>query len=195
MENLLQMNSKEIPAALIKRIRKGDVSAYKLVFTTYWNPLLNYANRFVKDLEQSENIVQDTFVYIWENRSKLNPDQNLKTYLFIAVRNRSLNFLRSASESKRSDEILTEIHDTITAHHEIENNELSKAVYKAIEMLPDKCKEIFEMNKFDKLTYKEISDVLGISIKTVETQMSRALKKLRILLAHLIILIISLKFL
>ncbi len=190
-----KINTKEISPELVGRIREGDVSAYKLVFTTWWNPLLNFANRIVKDVEQSENILQDTFLYIWENRSKLNPDQNLKTYLFTTVRNKSLNHLRSSGESKKSDEDIAEIEDDRSIHAGLENLELGEAVKKAVNKLPDKCKEIFELSRYDNLTYREISETLGISQKTIEAQMSRAYRKLRALLAHLITFIFFLKML
>lgn len=190
-----KINSKEISPELVERIREGDVSAYKLVFTTWWNPLLNFANRIVKDVGQSENILQDTFLYIWENRSRLNPDENLKTYLFTTVRNKSLNHLRSSGESKRSDEDIVKIEEDKSIHAVLENTELGEAIKIAANTLPGKCKEIFEMSRYDNFTYREISETLGISQKTVETQMSRAYKKLRTLLAHLITFIFFLKML
>jgi len=187
-----KINSNEISADIVKRISEGDVSAFKLIFTSYWNPLLNFANRIVKDEAQSENIVQDTFLFIWENKSRLDHEKNLKTYLFTTVRNKSLNFINSAAESKRSESDAGDI-EADSTFKAMENKELREALERAVEELPVKCKEIFIMSKFSHLTYREIAEILGISIKTVETQMTRALKKLRALLAHLLTLIFFIK--
>lgn len=185
--SIYKLNSKEISSKLAARVKHGDIDTFKLIFTTFWNPLLNFSHNIVGDLSLAENIVQDTFLYVWENRNTIDLSKNFKTYLFTITRNKSLNIQKSHFQSKRSaEDQLLSIENQEKVDVTYENGEAVKKVMDSIEKLPEKSKEIFKMSRFDNLTYNEISEILGISVKTVETQMSRTLKKLKNLLSHLI---------
>ena len=124
--------------------------------------------------------MQEVFVSVWNQRERLNPSKMIKSYLFTAVKNEALNELRHRDVQTRSQErILDTIAKDLTPEQELTSAEINKEIYYAINELPEKCREIFKMNRFDDLKYAEIAEILNISIKTVETQMGRALKKLR----------------
>ncbi len=175
----------------IKKIINGDSDSFKDLFFEFAKPLIYFSNRIVNDYDEAENIVQEVFVSIWQNREKLDPSQKIKTYLYVAVKNRSLKFIRHENVKQDSFEDIQEIYQTHSnPESETLYEELKLAIDNAIKSLPEKCKLIFEMNRFDKLSYKEIAKVLDISVKTVETQMGRALKSLRSQLAKFISLMI-----
>lgn len=178
---------------LVEEIRNGDVRAFEDLFNNHCQRLINFSRRYVREKEIAENIVQDVFLRVWQNRSNLDPSQMIHSYLFTSVKNESLKYLRHLDvEHRGEDRVADSINKEKSPEQEIEGNELTKEIYKAISELPEKCREIFKMNRFDKLKYAEIAKILDISIKTVETQMGRALKKLRERLSHLLSIIIIL---
>jgi len=162
----------------IKNICRGDTNAFNRLFQTYGQALIHFCIRYVNDLHIAENCVQEVFIHIWEHRNKLDPEQNIKSYLFTAVRNRALKEIRRENVRKSHHPNIT-LDPVIDPHEEIHTKELESAIAEAIACLPEKCRQIFEMNRFEELTYREIAEILNISIKTVETQMGRALKHLR----------------
>jgi RNA polymerase sigma-70 factor (ECF subfamily) len=171
----------------VEKIRAGDAAAFERLFTMYCQPLIRFARRYVQDTGVAENIVQDVFLNIWSNRSRLDPSSKIRTYLYTAVRNQALKHLRHLDVEQRAAERLQPMdHPARTPEHERHDREIAAAVHQSLEALPEKCRIIFSMNRFDHLTYAEIAEIQGISIKTVETQMGRALKFLRKRLAHLL---------
>lgn len=175
----------------VKNIRRGDSDSFESLFNFYCQKLINFSRRYVWDKQTAENIVQDIFLKIWQNRNVLDPSKSIKTYLFAAVKNESLKHLRHADVHKRWAEFISLSQDrAIDPEKTLSENETKKEIENAISSLPEKCREIFTMSKFDKLKYSEIAGILNISIKTVETQMGRALKKLRERLKTIITLLI-----
>ena len=154
--------------------------------------MINFSRRYVFDKEIAENIVQDVFVMVWTNKGSLDYTKSIKTYLFTAVKNNSFKYLRHLNVERAHSDITLDANVEIDPANKIEKSETADQIQREINNLPEKCREIFSMSKFDKLKYSEIADILDISIKTVETQMGRALKKLRENLKHLIIFLISL---
>jgi len=170
----------QINSELIEKIRAGDALAFKHLFFTYCSPLLNFTRRYVKDLPTAENIVQDIFCYVWMNREQLDASANIKTYLFTAVRNQSLKHIRHINVVRQNEHELLSLAIQVKNPEELfQEKELAHSMQQAIASLPEKRRLIFTMNRFDQLTYAEIATILHISIKTVETQMGRALKSLR----------------
>lgn len=170
----------------VQGIRSGDPAAFASLFRKYYEPLYQFAGRFVKDAQTAESIVQDVFVKIWEKREEWNVQHNVKSYLYTSVKNHSLNHLKrervliSMSES-------TDHQDDLVSSPEkaLIESEMIEAVQEAIEKLPQQCRRIYRMKRYDDLTYSEIAEVLNISINTVKTQMRRALKSLHKSLAYL----------
>ena len=178
-------HSLPIESDWIKRIRQNDAAAFEKLFKAYCQPLVDFGRRFVLDKATAESLVQDVFLKIWQNRQTLDPTRNIKSYLFTAVRNAALRHLRDAGVKQRNEETVRAMHAPVTTpEQELTGKDLDESIQQAIAALPEKCRAIFRMNRFDKLTYAEIAEVQNISVKTVETQMGRALKSLRTQLAH-----------
>ena len=172
---------------LVEKIRKGDESAFSDLFRNYYCQLYRFAWRYVKNQQAAEDIAQDVFVNIWHNREKWRIRTSLKSYLYTAVRNRALNHLKHAEVENRSAEIAESITvPTTTPEGHLRVMEIEEKVYKAIEKLPVSCRQIFMLKKFDRLSYSEIAEINGISVNTVKTQLSRAVKFLLKQLAPLL---------
>ncbi|MEL7585860.1 MAG: RNA polymerase sigma-70 factor [Prolixibacteraceae bacterium] len=160
-------------------IKQGDENAFNQVFNLYYTRLCFFGDHLVHDFDLSRSIVQDVFVDIWLNREKLDIHFSLKSFLFQSVRNKALNVLKHRkveskfiAEQKKKDE-------PFSVQDLMEEAELNDKINSAIHELPPKCKEIFLLCRFEELRYWEIAERLNISVKTVEMQISIALKKIR----------------
>ena len=162
-------------------VRSGDPKAFEQLFRSYYSDLCSYLRTIVNELEVIEEIVQDLFVYIWENRKIFSPRGNLKSYLFKAVRNKAINYYKHETVKRHSIEELKLIYFSGIGDVEkqFDANEINQLITKSVTLLPEKCREIFTLVKFNGLTYQETAEVLNLSVKTIENQMGRALKKLR----------------
>ena len=164
----------------LQGIRQGDVASFEALFHAYCQDLIRFACRFTRDTPVAEDIVQEVFLRVWRDRSRLAPAANVKAYLYAAVRNESLNYLRHAEvEARSAPELALAARPVKTPEDERSAKAAAASVYAAVARLPERRRLIFRMNRFDHLTYAEIAQVLEISIKTVETQMGRALAFLR----------------
>lgn len=136
---------------------------------------------FLNDLDAGEEIVQDLFVKFWENRNSINITSSVRSYLFSSVRNSCLNFIkhRKIEESYKQYNEEQRESGAVSAEDELEGSELEIQIRKAIDQLPPKRKKVFIMSRFEGLKYREIAEKSGISIKTVENQMGKAIKFLR----------------
>lgn len=144
------------------------------IFKLYYRPLCLYALHYVHDIDNAEDIVQDCFVAMIEKGMGENID-NVRSYLYIAVRNRCLNMLRDTHKELSATDAEGDISDEEAVEASLHEAEL----WTAIDSLPAKCREVFLMSKQQGLKYREIANELGISEKTVEHQISKALKVLR----------------
>jgi RNA polymerase sigma-70 factor (ECF subfamily) len=176
----------EEEAGLIRRIREGETEAFERLFKLHCRALVRFALRFVGQNETAEGIVQDVFVRIWRGRAQLNPDLSVKAYLYQAVKNQSLQHLRHLKIVHQKQELREQAPSNRSPEAAVERQETARAVYEAISELPPHRRMIFTLSKYDHYTYAEIAEIQKISIKTVETQMGRALKFLRKRLAHLL---------
>ena len=180
-------NQSKIESDIVKRIKKGDVSAFETLFNIYSESLLDYAVTCVKSPQIAEDIVQEVFVNVWKNKSELNPSLKIKAYLFTAVKNQSLKYFRHKKIERQSEDHIASVSEPVKRpDEELGAEEFTAEVQKAVNELPEKRRMIFSMNRYNGLTYTEIAEIQGISINTVKTQMARAFKFLRIRLAHLI---------
>lgn len=163
---------------LDNRNRKSDETDFNKLFDTYYVSLCYFADKYLNDLDQSRSLVQEVFVDVWTKREKLSIGGSAKSYLYTAVKNRCIDFLRKKKNT-------TPISDDESSGSEVpfrdlvEEAELNKRINDAIGELPEKCREVFGLCRFEGLKYAEIADKLHISVKTVEMQMGIALKKLR----------------
>ncbi|MGD8427688.1 MAG: RNA polymerase sigma-70 factor [Balneolaceae bacterium] len=165
----------------IEKIRRGDKDAFEKLFLRFYEPLCNFAWTYVRSSHISEELVQDAFLAVWESRESLDKEKNIKTYLFQVVRNKSLNHLKHQEVAREHNKHIEWLNSApISQIHDFdEESEFIKAARQAIEDLPERAWQIYTMNRKDGLTYREIAEVLDISPRTVESQMSRALKQLR----------------
>jgi RNA polymerase sigma-70 factor (ECF subfamily) len=179
--------SVEVPLApeaaggdLVERISRGDESAFEALFREHYTVLVRFAEGLVRSREGAEDAVQDVLLNVWRNRETFRVEDSVRAYLFRAVRNRALNQLRN--ERVRRDagpRLAGESGSAPRGDVELAERDIDRAVREAVNALPPRCREVFELSRGQGLRYAEIATVLGISVKTVETQMGRALKSLR----------------
>ena len=182
---------------LIEQLLARNEKAFEATFKRYYKPLHAYAFTIVKDEAVAEDIVQQVFFRIWKNAENLHIHSSIAAYLYRSVNNESLNHLKHeklvVAHQKATAPQMKEERDS--AAGKILHKELEQKIREALNTLPEHCRTVFQLSRFENLKYQEIADRLGISIKTVENQMGKALKILRIqlidLLPFLLILIIS----
>ena len=167
---------------LINRLKNGDESAYELLFEEYYRGLTIYANKYVNDLETAKEIVQDLFVHLYEKREYLDINSSLKSYLFRSTHNRCINYINAQKIRMQHAEYVYKTADIKedVLEQEVNKTELEEALFDAINQLPPKCKSIFKMNRFEGMSNTEIAEQLKLSKRTVETQISKALRILRV---------------
>jgi RNA polymerase sigma-70 factor, ECF subfamily len=170
---------------LIRNIKQGDPHSLELLFRRLYPKLCAYAQKFLQDINDSEEVVQELFYTLWKNHERIDEDQSLNSYLFISVKNRCLNILESRKSKSKHAALLWYLYslkqtESNNAYQQLVASDLEKDLNVALDHLPKECKRIFELSRFEGLKYQEIALRLNISIKTVETQMSRALTKLRL---------------
>ena len=166
---------------ILIRLQQGDRSAFSFIFTYYYADLVNFAYTFTKDRDVSEEIIQEIFLKLWENRGSIQINTSVKSFLLRSVQNRCIDWIRHL-----------DIHDkyrnsVMAAPLLVENDtdrymlhaELQSSLKKALEILPEEISTVFIMNRFEGLTYQEISQKQGISVRTVEVRIGKALHFLR----------------
>jgi len=165
-----------------------DEGSFERLFREHFSALMGFARKILGDEDDAREVVQGVFIRLWERREELDLGTSLKSYLFTSVHNRSLNHLRD--RKKFSDFEMPEVAMQWDVSEQIESMELEDKIRKVIATLPEKCRQVFEMNRFGGLKYGEIAKKMDISVKTVENQMSKALKILRKELAHYLALLL-----
>jgi len=157
-----------------------DKNAFEQLFKSHFVHLCNFATQYVSDLDTARDITQKVFIQLWEKREQIDTKQSIRSYLFTAVKNRSLNHIRD-HKKYRSRVLDIDIHDIDISFEEdqIAVSELQHKIEKALDNLPEKCRQVFEMSRYENKKYQEIATELDISKKTVEAHMSRALRSLR----------------
>lgn len=163
---------------LLYQIKTGDKKAFDELFLFYYNSLCRFSLTFVGGADDAEDVVQKLFVRLWEHRKKLETHKNTKAFLFKSVYFESMKFLRyKNTNEKHLSEYFTATR--LNINESADYTAFLPYLHKAIEKLPEKCQQIFILNKLEGLTQKEIAEYLGISIKTVENQVAIAISKLR----------------
>lgn len=168
-------------------IRQDDESAFNELFKRYWIRLYKTAYQYLKDKESSEEVVHDVFLNIWDRRSELEI-LTFSSYMLTAIRYQIYNRMRAAKSPLIYGDDSIEVQnvpDYNTGENKIEEQELHREVYNYLQSLPKRCQEIFCMSRIEQLTNQEIAGRLGISKRTVENQITVALKHLRGCLKHL----------
>ncbi|MFH1320981.1 MAG: RNA polymerase sigma-70 factor [Bacteroidota bacterium] len=162
---------------LVKRLKEGDKDAYVYLYESYYADLCLYASKYVKDISLSEEIVQDVIFNIWEKRKTLELPDHIRQYLYRAVHNRSLNYMKHAQvEEKYRQDLAAQPSSGFS--DDLVTKELEEHIKEAIKSLPGRQREIFELSRFHGLKYREIAEKTGISVKGVEYHMTKALEHL-----------------
>lgn len=165
---------------LVERLRSKDKLAFELVFNEYYGTLRSYAFRFVDEIEEADEIVQDVFVKFWEKCEKIAPGSSVKSYLYRSVHNTALNHLKHQKvKDAYRQYVIGFMEEAVEDTGESGKEDVQKRILEEINNLPPRCSEIFKLSRFEGLKYREIAEHLEISIKTVEVQMGKALKILR----------------
>ena len=166
-----------------ERLKAGDENAFDYFFNQYYPGLLFYANKFVNNSHLAEEIVQSVFLKLWKDRKLTEINISVRAYLFQAVRNKCLDILKHKKiKDDYSQKLLLQIENTSkndTWETYIES-ELYNLLTQAIEKLPGECQKIFRLSRIKQYKNKEIAEKLNLSIRTVENQISKALKILRV---------------
>jgi RNA polymerase sigma-70 factor (ECF subfamily) len=165
------------------RIKIGDEQAFELLFHKYYIKLCSFANKFLNEPEEARDVVQQVFIKIWECREYIDPDDSLNAYLFKITQNICINKLHRRKVESKYSEIYKLVYANqreITPDESLLSGELEKHIINAIDKIPPKCRRVFELSRIEGLKYVEIANVLHISVKTVEAQMSKAFRILRL---------------
>jgi RNA polymerase sigma-70 factor (ECF subfamily) len=169
------------PQALTRRIREGDAAAFEVVFRAYYAELCSFVAAQVGSDALAEELVQDVLLRVWQGRAQLDAKQSLRHYLYRAARNHTINHLkrRRLEDRWRDNAATAPARASSSTDEAVRTHELSDAIAETLATLPERCRLIFTMSREQGLSYADIAEVLDISVKTVETQMGRALKALR----------------
>ncbi|TQM49699.1 RNA polymerase sigma-70 factor (ECF subfamily) [Arcticibacter tournemirensis] len=180
---------------IVKLFNKGDRQAFQYVYRKYYKLMFRYSCSIVNEAEAADEIVQNVFLRILEKNGTITISRNsLAAYLLRSVRNQSMNYInrrkfeREYLERRNAGETVA----SILPSGRLEEKELEREYIEALNELPEQCRTVFQLSRSEELTYKEIAGKLNISVKTVETQMGRALRKLRIKLAEFLVLVMIL---
>lgn len=160
-------------------LEKGNTKAFTDFYTQYFKRLIIESDKYVKDIYVAEEIVQDVFLKIWERSADFTQIQSIKSYLYRSVINSSINYINRQRNLEQHHQKIVDEFTEDQADQLDEENELIVFLFDEIEKLPPKCKEIFKMNRFERLKYREIAMKLDVSERTVENHIANALKLLR----------------
>ncbi|MDY8137743.1 RNA polymerase sigma-70 factor [Aquimarina sp. 2201CG5-10] len=177
----MKNNKQQIEKPLIDGLIDGNRNSYKILFDKYYSWLCNYIYKLSGDASLSEDLVQNVFLKLWEKKTSLRITTSLKSYLFRSCHNEFLMYLR---QQKREYDALDELkwQSLFELYSEKEEDKTEAdwiRLEKAIEQLPKKCKEVFKLSRLEQKKHKEIAEILGISTKTVEVHISKALRFLK----------------
>jgi RNA polymerase sigma-70 factor, ECF subfamily len=176
----------------INGLKAGEKKVFDTLFNALYEPLCRYCMRMVPDQQEAEEIVQDIFVNLWLKRSELNIDVSLKAYLFRTVMNRAINY--NNHQKVRKNYHAHVVSENTVLHNEpdkLVETELTALYETVVASMPQKRKEVFELSRKEGLKYTEIAEHMGISVKTVEAHLSKALEELRIRLQEYLPLVVA----
>jgi RNA polymerase sigma-70 factor (ECF subfamily) len=166
---------------LLDGLMRGEESAYEELFMTFYAQLVVFAQKLLGDEDLSREMVQDVFVMFYEKREVLNIHTSLKSHLYQTVRNRCLNEIKrnQIRRDHHSGIFIEKKNEEAYFDDKMQETELEAKIFSIVESLPKQCKRIFEMSRYEGISNQEIADKLDLSKRTVETQISKALKILR----------------
>ena len=166
---------------LVTSLREGNEFIFETIFKNYYERLCNYANTIMNNIDEAEEMVQSTFLNLWEKHEDIEIHTSIKSYLYRAVHNHCLNRVKHYKvRQEHSKELKYQSEDGIdSTSQELIGTELEKQIALAIDSLPPQCSKVFKLSRFENLTYAEIAEQLNLSVKTVDNHLGKALKILR----------------
>ena len=170
---------------IIIQLKDGNMTAFKSLFDSVYLLLYFHCRKFVSDPEDAKDLLQNVFLRFWEKRSEIGIQRSMNVYLFRSVQNECLNYIRSNKisttlDESLSDEIKNGLNDNEPSpYSDLVALEIEKIVEETVDNLPDQCKSVFKLSRVNGLKNQEIADKLNISVRTVDTQIYRALKVLK----------------
>lgn len=177
----------KLESELLNNLRNGDISAFNVIFKTYYSGLCYYASDLVRDKDLAREIVQDAFVKLWEIHSSIIIKSSLKAYVYRIVYNKCIDFLKQQSVRKNKevqiDDITIQIDmlllsDTFEPFDDMYSEQIEADLEDAMNNLPPQCRDVFILCRHNKLSYPQIAEKLGISVSSVKSQIKRAIDKL-----------------
>lgn len=165
-----------------RKIQGGDIREFECLFKKYYEPLCRHANQIISDMDTSEDIVQDFFYNFWKNRESFSPKLSLNAYLYHSIRNNALHYLEHlAIKQSYAKQVIDGFKDMLPVENQyiVETNELGKVIRTTLGKMPERCARVFSLNRFEGKKYREIAEILSISVKTVEADMGKALQLFR----------------
>lgn len=177
----MKKTSNMIEDVLVLKTKSGDVSAFTIIFSIYFKDLVQFAARFTNDIDDAKEIVQDTFVKLWEERELIEVEVSIKAYLLTRVKNRCIDWYRHKKVIQTYHKSLMGNSDQYDYQTDtcLLYSELEELIEKTLDMLPEPVSEAFRMNRYQSYKYSEIAEKQNVSIRTVEVRIGKALKMLR----------------
>ncbi len=164
----------------LRSLRKGDVKSFEFIFRFYYEPMLDHATRILGEAAEAEEVVQDVFLKIWRDRQKLRIQTSLQAYLYTSVYHACLNLIRKKKQGYDYRQYLSrQTVPVFPADERLYYAETSRRVFDVLERMPERRRTIFTMSRFQGMTYRDIAQKLSLSVKTVEDNMTKALRFLR----------------
>jgi len=167
-----------IDTQLINRLKNNDDAALSIIYTKYWQLLYVSSYNILKDKQVCEDIIQELFIKLWNNRHQIEITSSLKAYLYASTRYSVYRQIRAGSVCVEIYPLLERLH-TPSTYGNIEYKELLEQVNSVVNRLPEKCKEVYKLSREEHLKHKQIAERLNISAKTVENHLTKALRQLR----------------
>lgn len=171
---------------ILVSINQGNEEVFEYVFLSYYNELCSYASCILKSNDTAEEIVQDVFVKLWENRKEFTIKLSLKAYLYRSVHNQCINYFDHLRVKQKyvveSQQLHRDLISPVSSDYPIANlltREIEDKINQSLQQLPDQCRQVFLLIRHDDLTYAEAAEKLGLSINTIKTQLQRAITRLR----------------
>ncbi len=175
------MNNFSIEKVLVENLRRGDKNTFSSLFTVYYSDLVMFANTFLRDIDSSEEVVQDVFLQLWEDHEVLNITTTFKSFLLKIVQNRCLDWLRHIKVKNSHYDLVVNSSPLLECDTEnyILRSEIEEIVEKTLDRIPEDIVEPFKLNRYEGLKYKEIAEKMHVSNRTVEVRIGKVLQILR----------------
>lgn len=181
----MDAQGKEVDKQLLARVRAGDEQAFTILFRKYYNAVYVTAYRIVEDTHLADDVSNEVFIGLWNKSPQIDVHTSLEAYLRRMAANAAINFLKKEKLLLFESQELDQIVETYGEQHQVSEDEmtdreqLQERLLKAVEELPDRCRLVFKLHRFEKYSHKEIAEMLGISTSTIENQITKAMSLIR----------------